>query len=216
MKKYNTICVNLPEDTTRKQFMQKQFDNLSLDVEYIYSPRPHEGYGSSNYQFAGEQGVLRSQLKGITTFIESEIPLLIFEDDVHIDENTVSKIDYFLNQQIEDWGILYLGGAPKAKLRETNYKNISIVSEFTQACGYMLNHKVLKNFVIFCFDRMGLPFPNACYDNMLNDYFLHQENLTMYAFDPPLVYQVAGYSTLRKGHRDYVEFIRKQWEIYKK
>lgn len=213
---FHLACINLPNDTDRKQFMLSQFNELGLDFLFISSPRPFEGYAANNYQYAGEQGALRSHLKAITSFIGyDDNPVVILEDDVILDPQFKFKLKAFLTDPPPKWDLLYLGGAPRAKVIESEYPRVSMVTEFTQACGYVLPADALRAFICFAFDRMGEKFPNACYDNILNDFILLNKKIA-YAFDPPIVYQAPGFSTLRQGPRNYVDFTNQQWSIYKK
>jgi hypothetical protein len=207
-------CINLPRDVERKVIMDIEFDLIGVKdkVKYIYAEPPHKNWRASNYQFIGEMGVTLSQLKAIVDALSknNEGNILILEDDVTF-INNINDVMESLELPI-NWDILYLGGHPLAPLN--HYKgNLYSTGKFASAFAYGISAEALKSIAHFYIDRMTLPFPNACADNLLNDFALHRGN-NSFAVYPPVVNTVPGWSTLRQGERDYTDVIMKDWEEY--
>lgn len=209
-------CVHLPEDIDRQNQMKMIFGQLGIlnRVINISAPRPYYGYKSTNYSFAGEFGVVRSQLKILVDALHRNPTrgVAIFEDDVCFLDNTNEILKTCLNQLPKDWDILYLGGTPKEMMTRVD-THICKVNKFISAMAYCINAKTLKEYIDFYIDRMGEPFPDACCDNILND-FIILKNKNGYACTPPIAWDIPGWSTLRQGHRNYRNGIKTAWETY--
>lgn len=213
---FSIYCVHLPDDTERYEHMKQQFESVNInnsDVQYTHAARPFNKYQSTNYQFAGEFGVTLSQLKVLISSIEMNKTSMIFEDDIVFCPNASQRISSFIEHLPGDWAIAYLGGCPKEKLVRVN-EHVCKVSAFTQAAGWLVNPIHVRSLTNFILDRMGLPFPHACVDNMINDYIRVMEQPGYCAY-PPIIEQKDGWSTLRHGDRNYKAMIRDEWEKFK-
>lgn len=209
-------CINLPEDKERKEQMTINFEKINIldRVDWISAPRPYSDYKSTNYWFAGEFGVVRSQLKALIDGLEYGISngIVIFEDDVRFIDDAEKVLEKSLNSLPDDWSVFYLGGTPKEMMTRIN-KNICKVKKFTSAFAYCISKNALKEYIDFFIDRMGCKFPDACCDNILNDFIL-MKNKNGYACDVPIAWDIPGWSTLRQGDRNYSEGIKKSWINY--
>lgn len=208
---YDVFCINLEEDIERRQHMTNQFFNCGIkNVEFISANRPFNGYKSTNYQYAGEFGVTLSQLKAINVAKKHAV---IFEDDIVFVKDAISRINSFLENLPDDWIIAYLGGCPREKLIPVN-DYVCKVGDFTQAAGWIIRDTHQWRLMNFIFERMGRSFPDACFDNMINDYIKVEKNPGYCAY-PPIIEQKDGWSTLRQGDRNHRDMIRGEWEKYK-
>lgn len=209
-------CINLLTDHERKSIMQNQFKNLGISerINWVSSPRPHSGYYSSNYKFAGEFGVVRSQLKAVTNSLSSEVVngIAIFEDDVLFDKESLSLLQETLDNLPKDWDILYLGGRPLEKVEKV-IGNIYKVNKFTSAMSYCISAKSIHEYVAHYIDSMGQRFPDACCDNILNDFIL-RKGKRGYVMYPNLTSTIPGESTLRNDFRDYRPIFDAHWKKY--
>ena len=70
----------------------------------------------------------------------------------------------------------------------------------------------IKPVINFILDNITQPFPDACIDNILNDYTLADDS--GYCMYPPIVSQIPGYSTLRLANRDYTSDTLADWSNY--
>lgn len=207
-------CINLLTDHERKSVMNAQFDKLGIKdrINWRSAPRPYAGYYSSNYKYAGEFGVVRSQLKALTDALSSDIVngIAIFEDDVYFDDNTETLLQNALNDAPDDWDVLYLGGRPLQKVEHVR-GDIYKVNKFTSAMSYCISAKALHEYVNHYIDSMSEPFPNACCDNILNDFILKKFKKG-YAMYPTLTSTIPGWSTLRQADRDYERVFARDWK----
>jgi GR25 family glycosyltransferase involved in LPS biosynthesis len=206
-------CINLPEDINRTNFMIDEFNKLDIisKVNFIAANRPPPKYKSSNYQFAGEFGCALSHLKAIIDGINSTNPIVIFEDDAEFINNAENNIKNIIENLPENWSIIWLGGLPREKLIKYN-DYLCNVGEFVQLVGYIVNPTHIKPIINFILDNISQPFPNACIDNIINNYTLI--NKSGYCSYPPIVSQVDGYSTLRQGNRFYKNLVNDKWKKY--
>ena len=209
-------CINLLTDHERKTIMKKQFEifDISERVNWVSSPRPYTGYYASNYKYAGEFGVVRSQLKAITDSLSSDLVngIAIFEDDVLFDEESLSLLAEALDNLPEDWDILNLGGRPLEKVERVK-GNIYKVNKFTSAMSYCISAKAIQEYVGHYIDGMAQKFPDACCDNLLNDFILHKGKKG-YVMYPNLTSTIPGKSTLRGDVRDYRKIFDEYWKKY--
>ena len=208
-------CINLVEDTARKEHMIKEFAKVNLldNVIWMSANRPPKTYKASNYQFSGEFGCALSHLKALVDAIGSSNPIAVFEDDAVFCENAEERIYEVLYNLPPDWSIVRLGGRPQQKLiRYNDY--LCIIGKFIQTTGYIVNPIYLKDIVKFMTDRISLNFPNACADNMINDYTL-LNSIPGYTCYPPIVHQKDGYSTLRFGDRNYKSLTDSDWVTHR-
>jgi len=207
-------CINLPEDYERKDVMNKAYEKLGIKDRIIWcsSPRPQQGYECSSYYFPGEFGVVLSQLKAITHSLNFNIKngIAIFEDDIYFDDNSNQYLKEALDNVPDDWDILYLGGRPLDKLVHVR-GNIYKVGKFTSAMSYCISKKALYKYTQFYIDRMGRAHPDACCDNILND-FITVRGMNGYVVYPTLTSTIPGWSTLRQADRDYREIINESWK----
>ena len=207
-------CINLLTDHERKDVMKDQFDKLGIKnrISWRSAPRPYAGYYSGNYKYAGEFGVVLSQLKALTDAISSDIvnSIAIFEDDVYFDDNTHTLLQNALNDVPDDWYILYLGGRPLKKVEHVR-GDIYKVDKFTSAMSYCISAKSLHEYVNHYIDSMSRPFPDSCCDNILNDFILRKFKKG-YAMYPTLTSTIPGWSTLRQGDRNYEKVFVKSWK----
>lgn len=207
-------CINLVTDHERKTVMKDQFDKLGIQdrINWRSAPRPYAGYYSSNYKFAGEFGVVLSHLKALTDAISSDIVngIAIFEDDVYFDSDTHNLLQRTLDDVPDDWDVLYLGGRPLKKVEHVR-GNIYKVDKFTSAMSYCISAKALRDYVNFYIDSMSTPFPDACCDNILNDFILRKFKKG-YAMYPTLTSTIPGWSTLRQADRDYEKVFARDWK----
>lgn len=206
-------CVHLPEDVERHRIMNPIFEKVGIAdrVNWMSAPRPFSQYQSTNYQFAGEYGVVLSQLKILTNGL-SQNPVFgigIFEDDIMFVDQALEYIDKSFKELPDDWDIFYLGGRPLSPLKKVS-PHIAKIEKFTSAMSYCINANVLPEYIQFYIDRMGRPFPDACCDNILNDFIL-ERNKNGYVSIPAVAWTIPGWSTLRLGQRDYRENIKKSW-----
>jgi len=208
------FCINLPHDFDRKEVMNKTFRDLGIyeKVFWCFADKPYEGYRATNYQYKGEFGVVLSQLKALVaaSFTKVENGIAIFEDDVHFDENSHRMLQEALDNVPDDWDILYLGGRPLEKLEHVQ-GNIYKVNKFTSAMSYCISAKALRQYALFYIDRMGRAHPDACCDNILNDFIIHNGK-NGYVMYPNLTLTIPGHSTLRNGYRDYRDAVQKSWD----
>ena len=212
---FDIYCINLPEDDERRKHMEKQFKLLEpkFPINWISAARPHSSFKTTNYQFSGEFGVTLSQLKALVHSMGKHVAPMIFEDDVVFCDDAHDRISQFINNLPSDWAIAYLGGCPKEKLVRVN-EYVCKVGNFTQAASWLVNIDHINSLINFILDRMSLPFPNACFDNMINDY-IRVANNPGYCAYPPIIEQKDGWSTLRQGDRNYKTMIRGEWEKFK-
>lgn len=213
--------INLPEDVSRRKRMEDEMSRVGLkNVQYISANKPYDGYKASNYQYAGELGVVCSQLKALMDARRNAIYtpyVMILEDDVHFLDADFKRVfnriymdfEEKLSENNEHWDMLYIGGRPKSKI-EPYTKHIARVGDYTMAMAYILKVSLIHDFIQFCFDRMGAPFPHACYDNMLNDF---SKTIETFTFSPSLCIQVPGHSTIRNEYRDYTERMEHDWKV---
>ncbi len=208
-------CVHLPEDSDRRTHMENEFSKLNIlnKITWLSANRPLTGYSSSNYQFPGEFGCTLSHLKVLVDAIGSIKPIAVFEDDAVFAAQTEQQLTDVLNNLPLDWSIIRLGGRPLERLEIYN-KHLCVIKKFTQATGYIVNPIYLKDIAKFILDRLGRNFPDACADNLLNDYTL-LNNIPGYTCYPPIIWQKDGYSTLRLGNRAYKNLTDQSWVKYK-
>ena len=209
-------CINLPEDEDRRLQMENIFSGIGIEdrINWKSAPRPFDGYGSSNYQFPGEFGVVCSQLKVLVDAASSNLKngIVVFEDDVRFIDDTNKVLNNCMRQLPNDWDILYLGGTPEEMMTRVD-TNVCRVNKFIMAMSYAVSAKCIKDYVQFYIDRMGLSFPDACCDNILNDFIVYN-NKKGYACTPPIAWDIPGWSTLRQGDRNYSELLKKAWNDF--
>lgn len=211
---YDICCINLEEDLERKNSMIEKFANFQIKSNFISANRPDSQWKSTNYQYTGEFGVTLSQLKCLINYVDtSKDGVVIFEDDATFSEDMNDRVNQAISELPDDYDILYLGGAPREKLKYYS-KNLCIVGDFTQAVGYIVNKKSIKDLCMYFTDRMGRLFPDACCDNIIND-FIKVNGKKGYTIYPFVVEQENGWSTLRQGIREYKDMIRDEWEKFK-
>jgi GR25 family glycosyltransferase involved in LPS biosynthesis len=197
-------CVNLPKDLERKQYMSLQFSTMNIEdkIIWFYANKPRDGYKSNNYNYLGEFGCTLSHLKIYVDSLKFPGHILILEDDATFFNITESneRIDQVMSNLPKEWDIIYLGGAPRENLKRYD-DNISIVGDFRQTVGYIINHQSKIKLANFIIDNLSNPYPWATADGLLIQ-FLKNENKG-FCFYPPLVYQKEGHSPLRNEYRDY-------------
>lgn len=207
------FCINLPKDKRRKESISDEFIKLNIldRVDFIYANPPPANFKMGSFPYpAGEFGVNLSQMKAIVNSIGCR-NVLIFEDDITFTDNAIITLKNSIDELPENWDVLYLGGRPLSKL--TKYSNNLVrTGKFTQASSYALNGKHLIDFYNFFSNQISKPFPNCCYDNILNDFSLDKQSFGIY---PQICYQTAGHSSIRNAHRDYISVTNMDWDKFK-
>lgn len=205
------FCINLEKDTGRRKMMEAEFKSLGIldRVDFISASPPPLDFKMSNFHFRGEFGVNLSQMKAIVHAIGSK-NVLIFEDDITFIPNATPILEQALNCLPDDYGVFFLGGRPKAPLTKIS-NTLARTSDFVQASSYCVRGDLLVDFYDFFSEQVTQPFPEGCYDKILSDFAIKHTGYCVY---PPLAYQVAGQSSIREAHRDYINDTNKDWKQY--
>ena len=204
-----TYCISLPESDDRKEFMSSELPKLVNSFEYIYADPPDQDFQSNNYIFPRELGCTLSHLKAMIHGSRYNENILMLEDDIIINDNGSNILKQSINELPKDWGVLYLGGRPKSQTYCYS-DNLIKVSEFLTTQSYLINKKYIEPYIDFTINSISLPFPNACADNILNNFFKDKS----YCIYPSIPRQRPSYSVLRFAHRDYDADNLEGWEQF--
>ena len=204
-----TYCIGLHETKDRKEYISLESLKLIDSFEYIYADPPHQDFESNNYMFPRELGCTLSHLKAMIYGSRCRKDILVIEDDIIINDDASNILKQSINELPKNWGVLYLGGRPKS---QTYYfsKNLIKVDEFASTQSYLVNKKYIKSYIDFTLDNISLPFPNACSDNILNNFFKQKS----YCIYPSIVKPKPGFSVLRFSDRDYSAHDAKFWKEF--
>ena len=204
-----TYCISLPESDDRKEHMSSEILKLVDSFKYIYAEPPNKDFDSNNYEFPRELGCTLSHLKAMIHGSRYRQNTLVVEDDIIVNDNASNILNQSIGELPENWGVLYLGGRPKS---QTEYysKNLIKVYEFATTQSYLVNKKYIKPYIDFTLDNISLPFPNACADNILNNFFKDKS----YCIYPSIVKQKPGFSVLRFSDRDYSPHDLEFWKEF--
>jgi len=121
-----TICISLPQDEYRREFVKTQTDKLGIDVSFIDGVDGHKLdlviYPKKLKK--GEVGIAFSHFCALNT--ASILPydeFLILEDDAVFCDNFLEKFNEFYSNLPENWDIAYLGFIQQKKSIEINQIN---------------------------------------------------------------------------------------------
>lgn len=204
-----TYCVSLPESDDRKERVSLEISKLVNSFEYIYADPPHKDFKTTNYMFPREFGCTLSHLKGMIHGDKSNENILMLEDDIAINDDASNILNESIQELPQDWGLLYLGGRPRSQTYQAS-NNLIKVGDFLTTQSYLVNKIYIKSYIDFTLNSLSLPFPNACADNILNNFFKEKS----YCIYPCITKQIPSYSVLRFGHRDYDNDSAKEWREF--
>ncbi len=155
-KKFDMIlCINLREDTIRKQSAQLMFDKLKIPVEFMEVERHPEG---------GQKGCFDSHQKCMRKAHEAGCEnVIIFEDDA-LDlripsAEALDEVSCFVLKNPK-WEIFYLGSNPLLYFHTTSsvagYKHIRGLHSM-YAHAYIASRKYMEKFLQYRFEHFNCP-----------------------------------------------------------
>lgn len=204
-------CVHDVNNMTNDPIVHNRDINIrkslkDFDLKFVYADRPHNGYRSTNYNYAGEFGNTLSHLKVLLTAIEDydgNDNILVFEDDIEvrksIDANNI--LGQALQNLPDDWALLYLGGYPESPVLPVK-PPLYTVNKFVCCFSYAIRTKYLFELAKYFTNQMGKLFPESVADNIINDYFRHNE-LPIYCIYPFVITHLEGMSEAKQGYRKH-------------
>ena len=131
--------------------------------------------------------------------------VLILEDDIDFVEVFSEKFNAWSDDIPDDWDLLYLGGMGGSGTYILGIKNhILKVTNVMSTHAYAVNKKAYNRVIEGMYGTF--PYLTDSADGYLRKL---QYPLNAYAFNPPMVWQVADYSDIQHGHRDYVAEMKK-------
>lgn len=122
MNKLKIFCITLKNTPKRKEYAERHFKEIGLDVEFfegIYGPEfglktiipfDENDFGPKRYIKAGRIGCLLSHFMLWKVLQHSNYEeILILEDDVVLCENFQEKLEVIKNQLPENWDYVFVG-----------------------------------------------------------------------------------------------------------
>ena len=203
-------CINLPNDTDRWAHAVIQFEKIGIldRVEKIYATPPHKDINVPSLKFPrGEMGVSLSQNKVImNALISGANNVLIFEDDIVFEADTINKLETALAELPEDWDILFFGGNPVEGMSKYS-STLNKTKVFYGAFAYALTRQSMLKIINQFFDKLTI----MPYDGLTSNISLEGNG---YVINTPICWPHPGESVIRKAYRDYTNFLKNQWKPY--
>jgi GR25 family glycosyltransferase involved in LPS biosynthesis len=203
-------CINLPDSKLRWSNAITEFQKINIHdrVEKIWVDRPYKDINIPTLKFPrGELGVSLSQTKALVHAIRNNANnVLIFEDDVTFESNTIEVLTNALAELPSDWELFFLGGNPVAPMQ--NYSNTLFkVSKILCAHAYAVN----KSIMLKLYDEMMDKLTWQPYDGVTS---MLAEQGHGYITNPPICQTKEGQSEIRNAFRSYTEILKSNWVKY--
>jgi hypothetical protein len=200
--------INLDNRTGRRKRMNEVLGENSIEATRVSAVQGNQwGWKSDKYNpplraFEGVAGGTSTQISILREAIQDDKKsILILEDDCEFIPMFKEKFNEFSEDVPSDWDLLYLGG-----LNGTGERIEGVGPDVVKVTGMMSTHAYGVNSKAFkiVLDAMYGTFP---YLKESADGYLRilQNVLNAYAFNPPMVWQIAGHSDIQGAHRDYTE-----------
>jgi GR25 family glycosyltransferase involved in LPS biosynthesis len=208
-------CINLLHRTDRWEEMSKEFLKHFLTVERFEAINGKDIFQPGLNRHAGAYGNLLTNIKIFEDAILKKYKsILIFEDDVHLNDNINERFWKKIEYLPDDWNLLYLGGNNQfdwgsfemitgdktIKITKQNYNTFDcelVKTKWTQ-CAYALAYN--NNIFVDFLERLKVwKEPADILQPLLQSHNIYKA----YVFLPTLVKPKAGYSDVGGGYVDY-------------
>lgn len=196
----NVYCINLDHRKDRWEECNLHFNKHNIKVERFSAINGKEvtpeGVGKL---LPGEVGVIRSNYEVVKDAKEKGYQqIVIFEDDVEMDDNFKEKFFSFYSAVPEDWSFIYMGGNHVGGLIPINDKICKMNH------SYAIHAICIKNNI---FDHI-LELLKKEKVQVDVTYAQLQSVFPSYVFRPHLAWQKDGFSDIQGGYQDY-KFLKK-------
>lgn len=184
-------CINLPDNTIRKQRMERVFEMVGIldRIQWIWAPPPPPDFQSNMYKRnpSAEFGVSLSQITAVVQSIhDQKRNMLVFEDDVEFSDDALERLQVALQELPDDWSCFHLGCTPT--LVQPVSRNILRARVSDGLYAYALNgNRMLDFFKYWTYGiTHGLHSNKYSPVDSIMTMFLRQET-TRYCISPPIV-----------------------------
>jgi len=209
---FDQVCyINLDKRKDRFKRMEGVLDDNGINAFRVPAIEGNawnwkaDKYPHPMRAFDGVAGGASTQIQILTqAMADGKSSVLILEDDVDFVDNFQQKFDLWSGDVPEDWDILYLGGmngdGAIFRITEHMYQVTNMMSTHAYAVSEKAYHRVINT--------MMANFPSLV-DSPDGHLRKLQQTLNVYAFNPPMAWQISEYSDIQHGHRDYSEQMKK-------
>lgn len=192
-------CINLDRRPDRWAKAKEQFDKFNIEVER-FSAVDGNVLENKTKLLNGELGIIKSNLEVIKQAKEKRYKnILIFEDDVQLDDDFNTKFDKWIKQVPKDWKFLYLGGNHVGGLHPINRNVYKMFNSFA-IHAFGIDSELFTELI----DQLDDENIEQAVDVIYG--FLHRY-YPSYTFKPPLAWQSEGFSDIQNEHKNY-EFLK--------
>lgn len=197
-------CINIDERTDRWESVQKEFDKVGL------LPRVKRFSAIRNND--GRLGVIKSNLEIIKMAKEKGLKnVLVFEDDVHFINDTLSILEKSIEQIGNlDWWLFYLGANTHEPLQPISKSkpNILILKNSFACHAFCYRYKTYDFFIRKYENLTKVEYPDIL-DVFMANYF-QRKNLCLVC-NPIIATQSASFSDIEKKNVNY-SFIEERFK----
>jgi GR25 family glycosyltransferase involved in LPS biosynthesis len=207
LNKYFTkaYCINLDRRQDRWEKSIKLFEKFNINVERFSA---FDGKTLKlSYPHSSELGGTISHMNVLKTAKELNLPnVLIFEDDVILDDNIGDKFSNIISQIPSEWDMLYFGGNHEGGFSQVS-ENIVKINHTYALQMYAVNAKCYDTIIDFLQDRIDkvingnvTPKPSVAADFFIA---LLQPSINCYCIRPHLSWQSQDFSDIQERVVNY-------------
>jgi len=205
---FGRVCyINLDDRIDRRKRMESVLSANHIDATRISAvPGNRWGWVAERYRppmrsFFGMAGCISTHISILENAIKNEVgSVLILEDDCEVVEDFTQKFSEWSEHIPSDRDLLYLGGLHGVgRYVEGPGEHVVAITGMHSTHAYAINKKAFEKVV----NTWWGDFPYL--DESVDGYLcILQNELNVYAFNPPMAWQRADHSDIQNGHRDYV------------
>jgi GR25 family glycosyltransferase involved in LPS biosynthesis len=206
-----SYCINLDRRQDRWEKSIKLFEKFNINAERFSA---FDGKTLSlDYPHASELGGSISHMNVIKKAKELNLPnVLIFEDDVEIDDDITNKFSDIISQIPNDWDMIYFGGNHQGGINQVS-ENIFRVTHTYALQMYAVNNKCYDTIINFLEDRIEKVLNNkvSVKPSVAADFFiaLLQPSINCYCIRPHLSWQLQDFSDIQERVVNYDYLLKK-------
>ena len=192
----NTVVLSLPHRLDRRIKVKQQLDANKIFFEYYDAVNGHETEYIGPLT-KGEHGIKMSHIKILLNCIEcSKSGVLIFEDDIILDENFLENITKDIKNVPDDMQILYLGASHHVEPKKIKGNIYKLLHSYTTHAMY-IDKSVFNTLIEAQKNNPHVPLDVV--------YAHYQPILSVYGFYPNLAWQKDDYSDIQN------KFVKYDW-----
>jgi GR25 family glycosyltransferase involved in LPS biosynthesis len=207
-------CINLAHRSDKRMWVDSHLSQHGIDFEYFQAKTANDNTKFTDDQIAqytpGQLGCLLSHYEILSTYKDSRI-LGIFEDDVQLCNDFLTRIDYIENNFNLDWDIFFLSSFyhlndDQQRWNETGDYELTDIKYIHRVFGsfcthsYLVNPKSIKKILKLIDKHIHRSY---AIDHL---YILIQPYINAYSFTPGIATQIPSFNDIDNIHKDQSVF----------